>query len=312
MKVIYNMLSGMVLLALLLGISVSATANVRGIYVTQTTAENTKLLTSLINKAKAADINTFVIDYGRANKHYTDNMALVKENGIRYVARIVVFPGGGTPEQLASIEYREKKLNLIKQAIALGAQAIQLDYIRFASKNKASPENAEKVNLVIKWFHDKLQPYGVPLQIDVFGITSFHQEFRIGQYPKVFASSVDGICPMDYPSHFADYKIKSAQPYKTVNSSVIALKEQLKDEKPVKVYAYIEAYNYRYHMASSQRATYIAAEMKGAEDAGADGWYVWSANNVYDHVFEAIKLRQRQPKQALEDNSLNQIKEVNS
>lgn len=312
MKVIFNMLSGMVLIAFLLGVNVSANAQVRGIYITQSTLENTKQITSLIQKAKAVGINTFIIDYNRPSKLTTKNIELIKESGLHYVARIVVFPHGGTREQLASIPYREKKLALIKEAIALGAQEIQLDYIRYESKNKPSPQNVENVKLVIDWFRDKLQAYNIPLQIDVFGITAFHHELRIGQHPKVLANSVDTICPMVYPSHYADYKVTSVQPYKTVNSSIVALKEQIKDQKPVKIYAYIEAYNYRYPMPSSQRAAYIAAQMKGAEDAGADGWYVWSANNAYEHVFKAIQSRQQQPRHALDENSANKINEVNT
>lgn len=310
MKVISKLLSSTIAIILLIGINVTAQAKVQGIYITQSTLESTKEITYLIKRAKAVGINTFVIDYGRPSKLTTKNIELVKANGLHFVARIVVFPHGGTREQLASIPYREKKLNVIKEAIALGAQEIQLDYIRYESKNKPSPQNAENVKLVIQWFRDKLQPYHVPLQIDVFGITAHHHEYRIGQYPKVFANSVDTICPMVYPSHYELYKVTSVQPYKTVNDSILALKEQIKDQKPVKIYAYIEAYNYRYPIPSSQRAAYIKAQMKGAEDANADGWYVWSANNKYEHVFEAMQ--SRQPKQALDTSSVNESTEVNS
>lgn len=287
MKKIYFLFNILLLMALML--ITGAHAQVRGIYITQPTLEDSQKIQYLIKRAKAADINTFVIDYEAPSKRYTKNIELVKNSGLRYVARITVFPGGATPAQLHSIPYREKKMKLIQQAVGLGAQEIQLDYIRYNSQNRPSDQNVQDVKQVIQWFRDRVAAYKIPLQIDVFGITAFHHERRIGQYPKVFAGSVDGINPMVYPSHFAEYRDTSAHPYRTVYNSLSSLKEQLKDQKPVRIIAYIEAYNYRYPIASSQRENYVKAQMRAAEDSNIAGWYFWSANNRYDHVFNMLK-----------------------
>ena len=53
----------------------------------------------------------------------------------------------------------------------------------------------------------------------------------------------------------------------------------------MKIYAFIEAKNYRYSMSFVQRKKYIKAQMQGAIDAGADGWYVWSPHNAYHELF---------------------------
>jgi hypothetical protein len=278
-------------IALILGFTGTALGKARGIYLTQTTLEDTKKLEYLIKQAKATGLNTFVIDYFRPSKLTDKNIALVKESGLRYIARIVVFPDGASSKaQMFSESYREKKLAIIKEAIALGAQEIQLDYIRYNSRNRPSEQNVQDVNQTIKWYRNKLQPYKIPLQIDVFGITSLHHELRIGQYPKVFAGSVDTINPMVYPSHYEPYRQASSQPYKTVFESLTSLKEQLKDQPPVKIVAFIEASNYRYKVPS--KLHYVKAQMKAVEDANINGWYVWSANNLYDHVFQVLKTRQ--------------------
>lgn len=275
-----------------LAIAIPAKALEKGIYITQSTLEDNKRINYLMKRAKNSGINTFVIDYERASKKYNQNITLVQDNGFHYVARVVIFPDGAKSKaQMFSESYREKKFNLMKQAIALGADEIQMDYIRYNSKTKSSPQNAQDVNATIQWYKNKLKPYNVPLQIDVFGITSFHPENRIGQYPKVFAGSVDSINPMVYPSHYEPFRQASAQPYKTVHSSLISLKEQLKDQPPVKIRAFIEAYNYRYPLSRAQKGSYALAQIKAAEDAKVDGWYFWSANNHYDHVFSVLQAR---------------------
>src|SRR3990167_160399 len=97
---------------------------VKGIYLTQSTLENTALLTHLIQRAKTVGIDTFVVDLERPSKKYQTNIALLKNNNISYVARIVVFPNGATAEQVASESHREKKFSLVKSAIELGAEQI--------------------------------------------------------------------------------------------------------------------------------------------------------------------------------------------
>ena len=51
-----------------------------------------------------------------------------------------MFPGGGTKEQIENPAIWQKKYTLAKQAVDWGANQIQLDYIRYNTKQKASPE----------------------------------------------------------------------------------------------------------------------------------------------------------------------------
>jgi len=294
-----------ILITLFIYSSATLAAKTRGIYITQTTLEDTKRLTHIINRAKAVGINTFVIDYERPSKLTTQNIQLVKDNGFKYVARIVIFPDGAKNKaQMFSESHREKKFGLIKDTLGLGAETIQIDYIRYSSKNKPSDQNAQDVKNTIAWYRDKLKAYNpkIPLQIDVFGITSFHPEKRIGQYPKVFAGTVDGINPMVYPSHYEPFRLYSSQPYKTVHSSLLSLKEQLKDQPPVKITAFIEASNYRYPLPGGKKAHYVSEQIRAVEDANIDGWYFWSANNLYEHVFNVLQSKQSTPKTTKAEN----------
>jgi hypothetical protein len=113
-------------------------AKVKGIYVTQYNFENTAFLTYLIKHAKAAGIDTLIVDFELPSQRYKNNIALLKNNKIHYVARIIMFPGGASHADLENPAYWQKKYSLVQQAIDWGAEEIQLDYIRYSSKEKAS------------------------------------------------------------------------------------------------------------------------------------------------------------------------------
>lgn len=292
-----------------MGFANSANAFVKGIYLTQTTLENTVYLNYLINRSKKVGINTFVVDLEIPSKKYQQNIALLKENDIQYVARVIVFPDGGRPDQIASEAYWAKRYNLIKAAVAYGADQIQLDYIRYNTKQPASLDNSKHIFKVVQWYKDRLS---IPLQADVFGISSFGESKHIGQNLRMMAKSVDALCPMVYPSHFEPYRVHAVTPYQTIYTSLRALRSQFNDVMPVKLYAYIEISNYRFPLSPSRRHAYVLAEMKAVKDANADGYFVWSAHNKYDYLFNVLgelqkETPERQEKimQAAVDESIN-------
>ncbi|MGE3319887.1 MAG: putative glycoside hydrolase [Candidatus Berkiella sp.] len=272
--------------------STSAVATVKGIYINQGTLENTAKLNSLIQESKAVGINTFVVDLQKVTRNYQKNINLIKSNGIRYVARIVVFPDGGRAAQIKSREYWNNRAKLVDTAVKMGAQEIQLDYIRYSSKQSPSPQNAKDVKQVIKFFKQRAEAHNVPLQIDIFGEVSFKESPRIGQNIQLFADTIDGACPMVYPSHYHPYQTHSKEPYKTVYKSLVALKSKFDNNKtPFKLIPYVEASNYHYRYSSGQKSRYVLEQIRAAEDAKADGWYVWSPSNAYSSLFAALKGR---------------------
>jgi hypothetical protein len=263
----------------------------RGIYVTQYSLENTPFLNNLIKHSNAAGIDTFVVDLEKIDKKYEQNIALLKENHINYVARIIMFPGGGTPAQINNPEVWQKKYTLVKQAIAWGASQIQLDYIRYNTKQKPSPENAKHILAIIQWYKNKISGQNIPLQVDVFGIASFGESKYIGQNIKLFSQTVDAICPMVYPSHYVPFPDHFRHPYDTVYDSLHHIKKQFGDAKamPVKIYAYIELSNYHFPMSHEKTLDYIKEQLEAVNEAGADGWYAWSPHNRYDNLFYILE-----------------------
>ena len=264
-------------------------AHVKGIYLTQYTLENTKTVNYLIERAKKAGIDTFVVDLEKPSKRYKENIALLKENNIKYVARIVMFPGGGTPDMIKNPEVWQKKYALVKEAVDMGANGIQLDYIRYNTKQPPSEQNAKDILNIISWYKNKLSGQNVPLEIDVFGIASYGESKYIGQNIKLFSQSVDAICPMVYPSHYTPFATHFAHPFDTVYDSLSSIQDQFEGEMPMKMYAYIELSNYHYPMTHAKTLDYIRAQIKAVKDAGGDGWYAWSPHNKYDNLFYVLE-----------------------
>jgi len=131
----YKVITRLVFLFIFAAFNTTIYANnlVKGIYLTQGTAENTTYLTYLIQHSKAVGITTFVVDMELPSKQLQKNVALIKNNHLNYVARIVVFPEGGKHEQIISQAYWEKRYKLVQTAVAYGASEIQLDYLRYSA-----------------------------------------------------------------------------------------------------------------------------------------------------------------------------------
>ncbi len=265
---------------------------IKGIYITQSSLENTKYINYLIKNAKAAGIDTFVIDLEKPSTRYKNNIALVKDNHIRYVARVIIFPDGGSPYAIKDSEFWQRKYTLVKQAIDWGADEIQLDYIRYNTKQKPSAENAKNINTIIQWYKNKLSGQNIPLQVDVFGIASFGDSKHIGQNIQLFSQNVDAICPMVYPSHYEPFAYHYKIPFETVYDSLSRIKKQFNNEMPIKMYPYIELSNYHYpRMSHQQKLVYIKEQLRAVEKAQADGWFAWSPHNKYENLFYVLQHR---------------------
>ena len=104
-------------------------------------------------------------------------------------------------------------LEICKEAIRLGFKEIQFDYIRFHESMNSSrvqlPEDISKTEIITaftQYVYDELSAYGVYVSADVFGaiITSSIDAEIVGQDYKELVKTLDYICPMIYPSHYAN------------------------------------------------------------------------------------------------------------
>jgi hypothetical protein len=264
---------------------------VRGIYVQQLTAQNPNRLRALIDNALKSGINTFVVDVWGKNAKYAKAIETIREAGLNYVPRVTMFPDGATGDhQLTDRRLLEQRWSMIDYALTLGAKDVQLDYIRFSSKNVDSPDNSRKILEVLRFFRERIEQRGARLQIDIFGEVAYGPSTRIGQDIQRFASTLHAVCPMLYPSHWEPHEQAAKDPYGTVHGALRALERQTQSS-PIPVYAYIEPFNYRHRMSHAERGVYLEAQLQAVLDSSAQGFYVWSAGNYYDVLFDVLQRR---------------------
>jgi hypothetical protein len=260
----------------------------QGIYLQQNTVLTPKRLERLIDKSLDVGVDTLVVDLWSRTNNYKKAIAHLQERGLKYIPRITMFENGGNHEQVNNREFWEERWKLAQFALELGAKDVQLDYIRYSSKTAASPQNALDVREVLRFFKKRINERGGRLQIDVFGEVGYGPSMHIGQDMSLFASEIDAVCPMVYPSHYEPFEEHAQKPYDTVHSSLVGIQKQMGEAK-VPVYAYIELFNYRYKLTPEQRVDYIRAQLRAVREAHADGWIAWSAGNRYDILFDVLR-----------------------
>jgi hypothetical protein len=125
-------------------------------------------------------------------------------------------------------------IDIAIDAAKRGFKEIQWDYVRFPSDgrvsecvypNKNNRTESEVISDFLQYARKRLEPYNVFMSADIFGLTSIaHHDMGIGQTIKLIADNVDYICPMVYPSHYANYEYgipnPNSAPYQTVRLSL--------------------------------------------------------------------------------------------
>jgi hypothetical protein len=136
----------------------------------------------------------------------------------------------------AATEAWDYNLEVAKQAIKLGVDEINLDYVRFPSDgqmnflsypvyNPALTAKAKQMQKFFAYVHDFFKDQPVKTSADLFGLTTVNQDdLGIGQVMEYALPYFDYICPMVYPSHYAagfwGYSNPAAYPYEVVRYSM--------------------------------------------------------------------------------------------
>lgn len=243
-------------------------------------------------------------------------MSCLKEKEIFPIARIVVFKdpliAAAKPEWSVRSKnggiWRDNKgfawidpynrhywdyiVDLSREAIELGFEEIQYDYVRFTSdgnirncvypaKNRLSHE--ELIPDFLEYVKNRLAPYKKPISADVFGLcTSLHDDLGIGQNYEKLAPSVDIICPMVYPSHYLPGNFGLANPdlhpYKTVYRATVDGKTRLeKIDSDTVLRPWLQDFS----LGSNYGRQEIQAQIKAVNDAGITQWIFWNPRCRY-------------------------------
>lgn len=256
----------------------------------------------------------------------------LKEKGIYLIARIVAFKDPVLAEKkpeyavknadgsvfhdnngLAWVnpyneEVWEYLIDLSEQAVQLGFDEIQYDYIRFSTAKGISEADfgaesegktrQDAINGFLTKAYETLAPMGVYVSADVFGtiICNESDGKLIGQDYVEMAKHCDYICPMVYPSHYVNnaygIAVPDAKPYELIYAAVAdgeaKLASALEEDPSVhlaKQRPWLQAFTATWvegHI--TYRGKQLQDQIRGAADAGVQEWLLWNASNNYDNV----------------------------
>lgn len=260
---------------------------VRGLYLSNYTANSPRALTQFIDAAKKININTFVIDV-QNDMIPREHVTMIKKSGIFPVARIVVFLGG-LRTKVPAPGYIENLLNLMDAAAHQGFLEVQLDYIRYADSLEMEklPLNFKYqiINDILKQTSAKANSLSIFLSADLFGRVTLNENDHIGQKLENFSKYTDTIYPMLYPSHYTNDDFRIGHPYETVKEGI---EKSIKRCGDTRIVAYIQGFSWKIEPSGKSLSDYIRAQIEAVDDAGGHGWVIWNAKNDYTDSFEAI------------------------
>ena len=274
-------------------------------------------------------------EIGAEVRYVSDMPGLVrqlKDKGIYLIARIVAFKDPILAEKkpeyavknadgtvfhdnngLAWVNpYKEEVwdylIDLSKQAVELGFDEIQYDYIRFSTAKGISEADfgaasegltkQDAINGFLTKAYETLAPLGVYVSADVFGtiICNESDGELIGQDYVEMAKHCDYICPMVYPSHYVNdaygIAVPDAKPYELIYASVADGEAKLAKAREAdasvhiaKQRPWLQAFTATWVQGHIKyRGKQLQDQTRGAADAGVEEWLLWNAANNYDNV----------------------------
>ncbi len=197
---------------------------------------------------------------------------------------------------LAWVDATNKKiwrhnLNIAQEAIALGFDEINFDYVRFPSdgdmKNIVLNLNGQKKYEVMRDFFTFLDQHlskePVWISLDFFGLTTEalgENDLNIGQRLVDAVDKVDYISPMMYPSHYFSghlgFKNPAEHPAEVIEHGMKAGVTFFKDKR-----AGFRPWLQAFDIGAIYDGKKIRAQIDAVEKYTEAGWLLWNAANRY-------------------------------
>jgi hypothetical protein len=225
----------------------------------------------------------------------------------KHAPRLSLMGAGGRPFEMgwtdpANPEVQDYVLDLVREVVELGADEVQLDYIRFpvyspGIKNAQLPpadgHRSEAIKAFLRRVHEATKSRRVPLSLDLFGVTATGSASDIealGQNIAVIGAEAEALSPMVYPSHYDRGFFGFAEPGNHPEIVGLGTKAAIDKLKNAKISStlmrpWLQASAYK---ASAFGPQYIHDEIRSAEANGAVGWLMWDPDNNYWAVWRAL------------------------
>jgi len=187
-------------------------------------------------------------------------------------------------------------LEIAKEAISLGFDEINFDYIRFPSDGPmkqmkfANLEGRAKHEVMKDFFeylHENLKDEPAYISADLFGFTTERtDDMNIGQIIEEAALYFDYVCPMVYPSHYPsghlNLKNPAAHPYEVVSHAMKKGAERINalEGAKAKIRPWLQAFD----MGAVYTPAMIDLQIKASNENSGFGYLLWNARNVYNYA----------------------------
>ena len=190
-----------------------------------------------------------------------------------------------SPDDETVVSYN---LAIANEVANLGFDEIQFDYIRYPDGGTLAPIYQERYAAIGRFLDSarRLLSSRVVLSADLFGrvLWGWNEKLidPIGQSLEDVAEYVDFISPMLYPSHYAEDHYKT-DPYRVVSEALASGMARV--EKPFR--PFLQAFDLAIPAGMSLE-DYIRAEIRAAQEMGADGYLFWNPSCEYSALYRAL------------------------
>jgi len=196
--------------------------------------------------------------------------------------------------------FRAYSLGLAEEAAAAGFHEVQFDYVRFPDVSRgarldfrtgSSQTKAQVVQAFLLEARRRLEPRGVYLAADVFGLVGTTvDDMRIGQYWEAVSNAVDFICPMMYPSHYANgsygLEVPDQHPYELLDRGLRdARRRNLNLDTPATIRPWLQGFTASWVKGHrTYGSEEIRAQIRALERHGVDTFLIWHPGGKYEGV----------------------------
>jgi hypothetical protein len=201
-----------------------------------------------------------------------------------------------------STEAQDYNISLAIEAIDLGFDEIQFDYVRFPTDGDTTRmwhrfKDERLPQQVIAEFlgraRRQIVPRGAYISSDMFGLTALvADDLGIGQKVEMMAREVDYVSLMLYPSHFnkPEYGVDDPEkdPGKIVSLSLRDAKRRIRGTG-AKLRPWLQDFSIQVPYTPVE----VLAQIQAAENLGIHQWLLWNAANRYTE--DALRATTRLP-----------------
>jgi hypothetical protein len=185
---------------------------------------------------------------------------------------------------------------LAAEAVALGFNEVQYDYVRFPDEprsrlataifpaRRAGESTRDGVARNLRLLAERTRALGVPFTVDVFGLTTTaSDDMGIGQVWEDLVTLADVVLPMVYPSHyyggFYEMRRPNFEPYRVVKR---ALEDGLRRLAAVDGAAEIRPFLQAFTLGPPRYTpVQVREQIRAAEELGLSSWALWNPRSVY-------------------------------